>query len=76
MRQIVSLLRTAGARSVHVRISCPPVLYPCFMGIDFPTRAELIAGSKKLAHEEDYVEAIRKDIKADTLGYQSMDGSG
>lgn len=74
MRQIVSLLRTAGARSVHVRISCPPVLYPCFMGIDFPTREELIAGSKEMSHEEDYVEEIRKDIKVDTLGYQSMDG--
>src|SRR5271157_4996064 len=74
MRQIVGLLRSAGARSVHVRISCPPVLYPCFMGIDFPTRQELIAGEKDMAHDMDFIESVRKDIKADSLGYQSIDG--
>jgi amidophosphoribosyltransferase len=74
MRQIIGLLRKAGARSVHVRISCPPVLFPCFMGIDFPTRQELIAGQKDMAHDVDFVESVRKEIKADTLGYQTVDG--
>jgi len=74
MTQIVRLLKNAGARSVHVRISCPPVRFPCFMGIDFPTREELIAGSKEQNHIEDYVESVRKDIGAETLGYQTIEG--
>src|SRR5262249_46768363 len=66
-RAIVRMLREAGATEVHVRISSPPVSWPCFYGIDFPTRAELIAGSRS-------VEAIRASLGADSLGYISLDG--
>ena len=63
---IVAMLREAGAAEVHVRISSPPVAWPCFYGIDFATRAELIAGTS--------VEEIRDSIGADSLGYVSLDG--
>jgi amidophosphoribosyltransferase len=66
-RAIVSMLREAGAAEVHIRISSPPVAWPCFYGIDFATRAELIAGG--LSAEE-----IRESIGADTLGYVSLEG--
>jgi len=66
-RAIVAMLREAGAAEVHVRISSPPVSWPCFFGIDFATRAELIAGSLP-------VEAIRESIGADSLGFVSLDG--
>ncbi|MGI5166474.1 amidophosphoribosyltransferase [Spirillospora sp. CA-253888] len=65
-RQVVSLLREAGAAEVHVRISSPPVAWPCFYGIDFATRAELIAGNLD-------VEGIRDSIGADSLGFISLD---
>ncbi|WP_433466045.1 amidophosphoribosyltransferase [Spirillospora sp. CA-128828] len=65
-RAIVSMLRDAGAAEVHVRISSPPVSWPCFYGIDFATRAELIAGNLS-------VEEIRDSIGADSLGYISLD---
>jgi amidophosphoribosyltransferase len=64
---IVAMLREVGAAEVHVRISSPPVAWPCFYGIDFATRAELIAGSLS-------VEEIRVSIGADTLGYTSLEG--
>jgi len=67
IRRRVSRLREVGAREVHVRISCPPVMHPCFYGIDFPTHEELIAGDKD-------VEAIRTFIGSDSLGYLSHDG--
>lgn len=63
----VTWIRDAGAKEVHVRISCPPSAHPCFYGIDFPTRAELIAG-------ENDVEATRKFLGADSLGYLSIEG--
>jgi amidophosphoribosyltransferase len=66
-RAIVSMLREAGAAQVHVRISSPPVTWPCFFGIDFASRAELIAGSLP-------VEAIRDSIGADSLGFVSLEG--
>ncbi len=66
-RAIVSMLREAGAAQVHVRISSPPVAWPCFFGIDFASRAELIAGSLS-------VDEIRDSIGADSLGYISLDG--
>jgi amidophosphoribosyltransferase len=65
-RAIVRMLREAGAAEVHVRISSPPVSWPCFYGIDFATRAELIAGSLS-------VEEIRTSLGADSLGYISLD---
>ena len=66
-RRRIARLRDAGATEVHVRISCPPSAYPCFYGIDFPTREELIAGTND-------VETIRKFLGADSLGYLSLDG--
>ncbi|NQU16469.1 MAG: amidophosphoribosyltransferase [Candidatus Saganbacteria bacterium] len=64
-RQIVKILRDAGAREVHFRISSPPIIGSCFYGIDTPTRAELIAANLS-------IEGIRKYIDADTLGYLSV----
>jgi len=66
-RAQVRMLREAGALEVHVRISSPPVKWPCFYGIDFATRAELIANG--LEDDE-----IRASIGADSLGYISLDG--
>ena len=73
-KKIINLIRDAGAISVNVRISCPPVIRPCYMGIDFPTTSELIAGRfKNLFGEENYIEEIRKKIGADSLRYQTID---
>ena len=64
---LVQLLRDGGATEVHVRISSPPVRWPCFMGIDMPTRAELIGANAE-------VEEIREQIGADSLSYLSLEG--
>ncbi|MGK5737523.1 amidophosphoribosyltransferase [Micromonospora sp. URMC 103] len=66
-RAIVRMLREAGALEVHVRISSPPVKWPCFYGIDFATRAELLANGLDN-------EGVRRSIGADTLGYVSLSG--
>ncbi len=66
-RALVRMLREAGALQVHVRIASPPVRWPCFYGIDFATRAELVATSLE-------VEGVRRSIGADSLGYVSLDG--
>jgi amidophosphoribosyltransferase len=66
-RALVRVLREAGATEVHVRISSPPVKWPCFYGIDFATRAELIASGLG-------VDDVRKSIGADSLAYVSLDG--
>jgi amidophosphoribosyltransferase len=66
-RKIVKMVRAAGAREVHVRISCPPTISPCFYGVDTPRRSELIAATHSL-------EEIRKYLAADSLGYLSLDG--
>lgn len=66
-RQIVGLLRRAGAREVHVRISAPPIYHPCFYGIDTSIETELIASTHS-------VEQIREFIGADTLGFLSIKG--
>jgi amidophosphoribosyltransferase len=66
-RAQVRMLREAGALEVHVRISSPPVKWPCFYGIDFATRAELIANGLD-------VEEIASSIGADSLGYISLEG--
>jgi amidophosphoribosyltransferase len=65
-RKILRMVREAGATEVHVRISCPPTVSPCYYGIDTPTREELIAAVKP-------VEEIREFIGADSLGYLSLD---
>jgi len=73
-QQIVSLLREkGGAKRVHLRISCPPIISPCYMGIDFPTKAELIAGRFQELYGENYLEEIRRTIGADTLLYQTVE---
>ncbi|HZR54829.1 MAG TPA: amidophosphoribosyltransferase [Streptosporangiaceae bacterium] len=66
-RALVAMLREAGAVEVHVRVASPPVMSPCFYGIDFASRDELIAGSLD-------TEEIRASIGADSLGYVSLDG--
>lgn len=64
-RKIVRMVRQAGAKEVHLRISCPPTISPCFYGVDTPTRSELIAANSRL-------EDIRRFIGADSLGYLSL----
>jgi amidophosphoribosyltransferase len=66
-RKIVRMVRAAGAREVHMRISCPPTISPCFYGIDTPRRSELIAATHTL-------EEIRRYLDADSLGYLSLEG--
>ncbi|MGZ9146720.1 MAG: amidophosphoribosyltransferase, partial [Nitrospira sp.] len=66
-RKIVKMIRQAGAKEVHMRISSPPILSPCFYGIDTPTKKELIASDHS-------IEEIRKYITADSLAYLSIDG--
>ncbi|MCX7776264.1 MAG: amidophosphoribosyltransferase, partial [Spirochaetaceae bacterium] len=67
VRRRVARLRQAGATEVHIRVASPPCRYPCFYGVDFPTREELIASARE-------VEAIREFIDADSLGYLSLEG--
>ncbi len=66
-KKIVRMVREAGAKEVHVRISCPPTISPCYYGVDTPTREELIASSNS-------PEEIRKFLGADSLGYISLEG--
>lgn len=66
-RKIVKMVRAAGATEVHMRISCPPTISPCFYGVDTPRRSELIAATHSL-------DEIRKYIGADSLGYLSLEG--
>jgi len=74
MRQIVQLLKNrGGAKRVHLRISCPPIISPCYMGIDFPTQSELIAAKFYQKYGESFIEEIRKHIGADSLLYQTKE---
>jgi amidophosphoribosyltransferase len=66
-RKIVRMIRNAGAKEVHMRISCPPTISSCFYGVDTPSRKQLIAANKS-------VEEIREYIGADSLAYLSLDG--
>ncbi len=66
-RKIVKMIRNAGAKEIHYRISSPPIYNPCFYGMDFPTRTELIANSHSL-------EEITKYIRVDSLAYLSLEG--
>jgi amidophosphoribosyltransferase len=66
-RKIVRMIRNAGAREVHMRISCPPTISPCFYGVDTPRKKELIAANNS-------IEQIRQYIGADSLAYLSLDG--
>jgi len=66
-RKIVRMIRTAGAKEVHMRISCPPTISPCFYGVDTPRKKELIAANNS-------IEQIRQYIGADSLAYLSLEG--
>jgi amidophosphoribosyltransferase len=66
-RKIVRMVRSAGAKEVHMRISCPPTISPCFYGVDTPSKKELIGANNT-------VEQIREYIGADSLSYLSLEG--
>ncbi len=66
-KKIVALVREAGATEVHMRVSCPPTISPCYYGVNTPRKDELIASKKT-------VEEVREYIEADSLGYLSMEG--
>ena len=66
-RRRINALRKAGASEIHMRISCPPTRHPCFFGIDFPSRTELVAAGKQ-------ADEICRFIGADSLGYLSLEG--
>src|SRR5215831_12836148 len=66
-KKIVRMVREAGAKEIHVRISCPPTISPCYYGVDTPNKSELIAANYS-------IEGIRDFIGADSLGYLSLDG--
>ena len=63
----IRTLRQAGAKQIHMRVSCPPIRFPCFYGIDFPTTEELLANNRNLEQIKDFLEV-------DSIGYQSLDG--
>jgi amidophosphoribosyltransferase len=66
-KKIVRMVREAGAKEIHVRISCPPTVSPCYYGVDTPNKSELIAANYS-------IEGIREFIEADSLGYLSLEG--
>jgi amidophosphoribosyltransferase len=66
-RKIVRMIRSAGAKEVHMRISCPPTISPCYYGVDTPSKNQLIAANKS-------IEEIREYIRADSLAYLSLEG--
>ena len=66
-KKIVRMVREAGAKEIHVRISCPPTISPCYYGVDTPNKTELIAANYS-------IEGIRDFIEADSLGYLSLEG--
>ncbi|WNY22918.1 Amidophosphoribosyltransferase [Methanimicrococcus hongohii] len=66
-RRIIDMIKDAGAKEVHLRVASPPIIAPCYLGIDMPTRAELIASHKT-------IEGVCAAVNADTIGYLSADG--
>ena len=67
LRKIVQMLRRGGAREIHVRIGCPPVVAPCYYGVDMKTREQFIANNKTMPEIAEY-------LTADSLGYISLKG--
>jgi amidophosphoribosyltransferase len=63
----IRALRLAGAKEIHMRVSCPPIRFPCFYGVDFPTKEELLANNRDL-------EQIRQFLEVDSVGYVSLEG--
>jgi amidophosphoribosyltransferase len=66
-QKIVRMVRAAGAKEVHIRISCPPTISPCFYGVDTPRKSDLIAATHS-------IEEIREFLEADSVAYLSLDG--
>ena len=66
-KRIVSMLKAAGAKEVHIRVSSPPVMHPCYFGIDTPNRIQLVGATHSL-------EEIRRMIGADSIAYLSVEG--
>lgn len=66
-RSKIRTLRQAGAKQVHMRVSCPPIRHPCFYGVDFPTREELLANNRSLKQ-------IKEFLEVDSVGYMSLEG--
>ncbi|MCK5739845.1 amidophosphoribosyltransferase, partial [bacterium] len=67
LKKLTGLIRKAGAKEIHIRVSSPPIRFPCYYGMDFPTQKELIA-------DEHTVEDVRKYLEVDSLGYLSLEG--
>ncbi|MDD5674608.1 MAG: amidophosphoribosyltransferase [Chitinivibrionales bacterium] len=67
MKKIIQLIKSAEPKEIHLRISSPPIMWPCYYGIDMPTKEELIASAQE-------IDAVRKYMEVDTLGYLSIDG--
>jgi amidophosphoribosyltransferase len=63
----IRTLRQAGAKQIHMRVSCPPIRFPCFYGVDFPTKEELLANNRDL-------EQIKEFLEVDSVGYMSLEG--
>lgn len=63
----IRTLRQAGAKAIHMRVSCPPIRYPCFYGVDFPTKEELLANNRDL-------QQIKEFLEVDSVGYMSLEG--
>lgn len=63
----IRAIRKAGAKEIHMRVSCPPIRFPCFYGVDFPTKQELLANNRDM-------EQIRKFLEVDSIGYNSLEG--
>ena len=63
----IRTLRQAGAKQIHMRVSCPPIRYPCFYGVDFPTKEELLANNRDLKQ-------IKEFLEVDSVGYMSLEG--
>ncbi|UCG49421.1 MAG: amidophosphoribosyltransferase [Phycisphaerales bacterium] len=63
----IRAIRQAGAKTIHMRVSCPPIRFPCFYGVDFPTKKELLANDRDLSQ-------IRQFLEVDSLGYMSLEG--
>jgi amidophosphoribosyltransferase len=63
----IRALREAGAKEIHMRVSCPPIRHPCFYGVDFPTKEELLANNRDL-------EQIKEFLEVDSVGYMSLEG--
>jgi len=63
----IRAIRQAGAKEIHMRVSCPPLRYPCFYGVDFPTKEELLANNRDLKQ-------IKEFLEVDSVGYMSLEG--